>query len=430
MAGSIVAAGVWMSLDRPLRFGDAAMRSVAEGGAPRQATQTPGASATPGPGETATPEAPGDAPLGLAWGRTLDGDARFVEVDANARAWFRLADPGGGEDGVAVASLRRPVQQWADLETVVEDRHEEVLRLGTLRDFFAVDPAARRVWVGARYWVDGSWTTVSRDPSGVGGGLRHASRAVLDGESRAGVPWQAVVDCPTPGGCVEHGLDRFTAEGEIDAEIRFEPAPGAERDELLASHLLPLLDQTGQAWVVGRRAMVPLADLEAPLAYPPLADENGAPNAGYVTAATRRPDGAPLVFLWVERRDRPTLVHELSAIAWVADGWVEALPADVLTAAPFLSGDPSFDRVVAAAFDEAGRLWLAGNTGGVGVWSMEEQAWLARWSAAELGLPPDARIRDLAVGADGAVWLATSAGAWAGARPVVGTLYLPIVLVP
>jgi hypothetical protein len=260
--------------------------------------------------------------------------------------------------------------------------------------------------------------------------LRHDDRALLDAEGRAGVPWLAIVDCPTPGGCFEHGLDRFTADGEIDGELRFEPAPGAERDELLASHLLPQRGGTEAAWVVARREMAALIDLDVPLTYPPLVDENGAPNAGYATAAARLPDGAPLVFLWRERRDRPVLVHELIAIAWRDGAWEEVLSADELSTAPFLSGDPAFDRVVAASFDASDELWLAGNTGGLGLWSQEVGAWRASWSAEDLGLPADARIRDLDVAADGVAWLATSAGVWVGARPVAGTIFLPVALRP
>ena len=389
---------------------------------PLQATRTPDPSRTP------TPAGSGEPALGLVWRRAAEGDVRYVEVDGGARAWLRLADPGGGPDAVARLSARRPVERWASLETLTEARYEELLRLGRLRDFFDVDEEARRVWIGARHYVDGVWTTVSRDPTGVGGGLRHAERVMLDGEGRATVPWQANVDCPTPGGCVEHGIDRFTADGLLEEELRFEAVPGAEREELPASYLLG--DGVGEGWVAARREIVPHADWSAWMTYPPLVDDNGAPNAGYVTAATRSPDGAPLVLLWVERRDRPTLAHELSALSWTGEAWSEVLAPVQLAKAPFLSGDPAFDRIVAVAYDLSGRLWLAGQGGGLGLWSVSEGVWRASWSPEQLGLPTDARIRDVAVGGDGAVWLATSAGAWVGARPVAATLFIPRAGVP
>ncbi len=390
-----------------------ALPEATDGDAPQQATTTPGPSATPD-----------ELPLELTWREAVSGDARFVEVDPQGRAWLRISDPGGGPDTVAVASARRPAEVWPTLHAAVEARYEELLRSDTLRDFFAVDINARRVWVGPRYYADGAWTSVVTESPGAGGGSYHEDRVVLDDAGRAGIPWHAVVDCPTPGGCVEDGVDRFAFDGELEGGLRFDPAPGAARDELPACHLV---SAEGAAWIVARRALFRLDDLNVPIEYPPLVGAGGTPNAGYATAALRAADGSVLVFVWAERRDRPTLVHELTALAWDGTTWTIVLAADVLGAAPFFNGDSAFERVTAATFDTVGRLWIAGSTGGLGVWSFEESDWVASWLPVDLGIPDDARIRDVAVGSDGAVWLATSAGARLGARPIAGMNYLPRV---
>ncbi|RIL12269.1 hypothetical protein DCC79_02070 [bacterium] len=339
-----------------------------------------------------------------------------VAVDAGGGVWARaLAAPGSGwrslGDPVVGIDKGGKVRARGTLSTIVAQGHTGVVRTGTVEDLWAVDGAGR-VWVGARFHDGARWTVVGRDESGPDGATRLEARAILDGTGAAWVPFATASACPGTDPCDARGLAGFDARGRLGS-VTFEPLYEADAFGLADVHL-----RAGNAaapWAAARARIYALPETTGtpyPLLGPP-PNPGDLRNAGYAGAAARRADGGLDVFTWVERQVQTGVTYHVFRNRLDPDGSWEA--PDDLSAGPLFEGRVKTTRPAAAAWsppDAAGgapaALWLASSAGEVARW--RDGVWDVRFTGPEIGLTAGARIRDLAVGPDGTLWLAADDG--------------------
>jgi hypothetical protein len=418
-----------------------AIAAAGAGGATPEATVA-AADASPAPTEVASlptatfpssPTAPATATVpatpfipvvtrepGRAWVRQ-SGDAsplpaselRAVAVDGDGTVWWRVAGAPGTADQVVTRQADGTWQAEGTLAEAVARHAEAIRRQGSLDGFWAVDPVGR-IWIGPLYFQGGEWTIAAQDEEQSVGGQSYEDRAVVDATGRVWVPFQNTGPCPGLTACPAAGLRSMAVDDQPADSILFDPLPEADEYGLPSAFLV-----AGRA--AARRA---LHDLPEPAAvpYPELVDPaaqagppaGGVPrrNAGYATAATIRPDGRLQTFTWIEEDRGAGVAYRLAANTWNGTGWD---PPEDLGDGPLTPAGARFVRLVAAEHDPAGTLWLASSDGALAL--RRDGRWLDVFPAAELGLAPGERIRDITFGPDGAVWLATTAGGLTYAPP-------------
>jgi len=376
---------------------------------------------------------------GVTWGRGWPGTAqaqapearwsrhpfvqravRAVEVDGAGVVWARSAGSGGASDAVVAIGADGRTRYRGPLEALIETRFETVRRLGSVADLWAVDPGGR-VWLGPRFHDGSAWTVVARDGDGPLGRLRYDGRAFADADGQAWVPFTATRTCPGLDPCDLRGLRAFTAAGQR-SEIMLGPAYEADGWGVADVHLQGAGDGSAgfAARAASRLALYLLPAIE-PIPYPflgPPANPGDLRNAGYATAAAGRPDGRLQVFTWVELQLPEGAQYRIFANTWhggtTNPGWGD--PED-LADCPLVGGGARDVRIVAAAWGRAAAgaqgeaLWLASSAGGVA--QRRDGRWPLAFTAREIGLGATARIRDLAVGPDGTLWLAADDGLYA-----------------
>lgn len=340
-----------------------------------------------------------------------------VGIDARGTLWARsLAVPDTRwrtvNDRLIGIDAHGKVQARGTIASIVERSHAGVVRAGTVDDVWAVDGAGR-AWVGARFHDGSRWTVVGRDEIDPDGATRLEARAIVAADGLAWVPFTTAQACPGADPCDARGLAAFDGRGRRGG-LTFEPAYEADAFGLADVHLLkPTADIAPAA--VGRMRLYVLPDtigVAHPLLGPP-ADPGGLRNAGYAGAASRRADGTLDIFTWVELQAPEGVSHHVFRNRWQPSaGW--DVPDD-LSASPLFEGQTRNVRPSAAAWSpavpgegESPTLWLASSGGGVARW--RDGVWDARFEAADIGLPARSRIRDLAVGLDGTLWLAADDG--------------------
>lgn len=367
---------------------------------------------------------------------------RHVRVDTSGWVWVRMPGSGGGTSDLVlgIGPNGRPQVQGM-LGNVIAKRADAIRRQGDLADFWAVDLDGR-VWVGPSYFDGRSWTVVDRGGARELGTLRYDGRAAVDAKGLAWAPYIATPQCPGADPCDLRGLRAFDAKGLRDA-ITFEPMREADAYGVADVHLVPFSEASPQSptrksplAAAARTGLYTLPDPK-PLPYPflgPPASPTDLRNAGYATAAARHPDGRLVVLTWVEIQTRDGAEARVFANPFTeGKGWGES--EDWTLESPLVEGRAKGVRLVALAFaPDRGlggeELWAASSAGEVG--RRLDGAWGPHFTAGEIGLPAKARVRDVAVGADGTVWLATSDGlfSFGAIEPIglPGRVALPLVV--
>ncbi len=365
--------------------------------------------------------------------RLPGNDLHYVEAAGDA-VWLRVRRPDDQPDQV-VRVKPSPMLVYPSQRSAVDQNFELVRRQGTVRDLWALDDA-QRVWVGPSYSASPRvWTDLAVDEAQpAGGALRFETRALVDPEGQAAVPFAAETDCMgAPEPCAGQGLRGFAPTGQVAYDLRVLRSTDAGSFGLETLHLLPggrggafaaaaRPAQAGQAYAVSQMALYVLPNL-TPVDYPHLSvlapDGSTLRNAGYASAATLRPDGRLAAFTWVEAHAPPPsrdLSWHVYENVWTGAAW----EVTDLTTSPLFLGDARNDRVTAATYCPDGALWLA--TYGGAVASRHENTWEV---TAPPGNPDFAGVVDAACGSDGTVWMATENGLLQGVVGVPFPIYAP-----
>jgi hypothetical protein len=362
-----------------------------------------------------------------------------VAVDAAGAVWLRLGGARRLPTDLVIGIGRngRP-QLRAALTEVVAGRFEIIRRQGSLVDYWAVD-AGGRVWVGPTFFDGRAWTQLDRDSVSASGALLYDYRAAADAKGQAWAPWAVFPNCPSPEPCDQRGLRAFDAKGQ-QGDVAFAPLYEADAWGVADVHLLQAAGAAPTErlplYAAARAAFYRLPSVEGenyPFLGPPLLPTQ-LRNAGYATAAARRPDGRVQVITWVELQKPEAVEYRILANTWTeGQGW--DAPED-WTESPLVAGNARGVRLVVAAWSpvavaaDQATLWAASSAGGVA--RQVGGKWDLAFDAKEIGLTAGARIRDLAVGLDGTVWLATDQGVFTygelGPIPPPVRAYLPAVV--
>lgn len=361
-----------------------------------------------------------------------------VAVDAGGAVWLRLGGARRLPTDLVIGIGRngRP-QLRAALTDVVAGRFEIIRRQGSLTDYWAVD-AGGRVWIGPAFFDGRAWTALDQDSVSAAGTLRYDYRAAADAQGQAWVPWIVFPNCPSPEPCDQRGLRAFDAKGQQD-DVAFAPVYEADAWGIADVHFLPAAGAVPAErlplYAAARAAFYRLPDggENYPFLGPPLSPTQ-LRNAGYATAAARRPDGRVQVITWVELQKPEAVEYRILANTWTdGQGW--ETPED-WTDSPLVAGNARGLRLVATAWSpvtgaaDQAALWAASSAGGVA--RQVGGKWDLAFDAKEIGLAPGAHIRDLAVGLDGTVWLATDRGVFTYGEmapiPPPVRVYLPAVV--
>jgi len=364
-----------------------------------------------------------------------------VAVDAAGAVWVRSGGARRAANDLVLGISRtgRP-QVQGSVTTVVAGRFEIIRRQGDLADFWAVDGQGR-AWVGPTFYNGRVWTVVDRDTEAPVGALQYDYRTAADPTGLAWVPFIAYPSCPSPEPCDRRGLRAFDARGQANG-IVFEPMYEADAWKVADVHLVAAApggtDPTAKPtlFAAARTAFYRLPANEG-VSYPLLGPPSSPAqlrNAGYATAAARRPDGRAQVITWVELQRPEAVDYRIFANTWTdGQGWDS--PED-WTEAPLVGGDAKSLRIVAAAWSpvlgaaDQAALWVASSSGGVA--RRTGGKWVLLFGAEDVGLPDGARIRALAIGWDGTVWLASDTGLYTygeiAPMPPPARVYLPAAL--
>ncbi len=382
------------------------------------------------------------APAAQRWVRheLINPNVWDVAVDASGAIWARMGGTRRGPSDLVIGIARngRP-QVQSTLTDVVAGRFDAIRRQGDLPDFWSVDKD-NQIWIGPSFYNGRTWTVVDRDMTGAAGMLRYDYRALADASGLAWVPYAVFPACPGPDPCDQRGLRALDAKGQ-QASLLVTPLYEADAwgvadlRFVLAAGSGATPNQRPVPFAVARAALYRLPDT-APVSYPFLGPPSGPSqlrNAGYATAAARRPDGRLHVLTWVELQKPEGVEQRIFANTWTeGQGW--DTPED-WTDSPLVAGNAKAVRLIAAAWSpgspaaEQPVLWVAASSGSVA--RQRGGKWDLVFGANDIGLPPQSQIRDLAVGLDSTLWMATDAGLFSygeiGQIPPPARAYLPAV---
>ena len=366
-------------------------------------------------------------------------------------AWQRLSSPAGvryaarGSDGRVWLRALSDTEDWLQVyapdgrrllslssQALIEARWREIQAAGSLAEFWTVD-SQNRIWLGPRYFDGAGWRSLAQNRSGQGFRLTWSAVSGLDADGgTVWVPFRSERDCAEQGTCVDSGLQAFDSEGALEGRaIALASVPEADALGLREVYLPAGLERASVAVALGRSQLHQLSARPNAFDHPflgPPDEPGGLRNAGFLSTATQRPDGAPQAILWIEEQLREGLTWRTVTADWNdgAEAWglVEDLSAGPLTAA-----DPAHLRLVAADWrPEADGYWCASSEGSV-AFHRTEGGWESTFDRDAIGLPARARILDLAAGAEGRLWLVSDAGIWYfGPVPDRFTLRLPLLL--
>ncbi len=412
-------------------------------------TRSPTASPTAPP--TGTPTAVMPSPMPTAFPTRLPGrswrhfsranaplasdDVRRVSTDADGTAWVRVYLGERRPDGVVAALAHGPWRLYADLRQAVMRQSQDVRRLGVLEGFWAFNERGD-VWIGAEYFDGQSWRVEGADEWSPDGRVRLHQEVLVDRTGIARVPVETTVRCTGIAPCRIAGLRPYVAGRHLQGDLILDVDPTALRRGVPSVRLLANPAPAGApsgGWAVGHRALYPLPQVSG-VPFPVLLDVAMSPRyrtGGHATAACLRPDGRPVVFTWVERHSldpasRRTVSTHVYENQFAGETWAAVID---LSNSPLFPNGVGDDWVAAAAYGPDGERWLASARG---ILAAQNPAglWIDAFQAAEIGLPEGALVRDLAIGVDGTVWLATSAGLFAyGTVDPAGAvwyLYVPV----
>lgn len=399
-------------------------------------------------------ERPGPAESRIAFGHgqsaTVAGPARTTQTEGSY-AWRRLSSPIGTRYAARAADGRiwlrsrsgnldwlqafspdgRPLLSRASQDLIAAGARE-IRAAGSLAEIWTVD-AGGRIWLGPRVYDGSAWRVLAQDRDGQGFRLTWSEVSGLDADGEAvWVPFRSERSCAEQGTCVDIGLQAFDSDGPVAGRsVALADVPEAEALGLRAIYL-PDARGTASAAValarsqLHRRSERPGAE-DYPLLGPP-AEPGGLRNAGFLSTATQRPDGAPQALVWVEEQLPDGVTWRTVSAVWDDRAATWALLED-LGDGPLTADDPAHLRLVAAEWrPEADGLWCASTEGGVALRRLDG-GWESVHDRGTIGLPADARILDLAAGADGRLWLVSDAGVWYyGPPPERILLQLPLLL--
>lgn len=323
--------------------------------------------------------------------------------------WIRF-DPLGADETLAVGPEGLILTRGPTRELIASG-HPRVRAEGSLRDFWSID-AAGRIWLGPAYHDGKAWRVLARDGRRGESQYRFEPQTLLDAGDQAWVPYEIERSCGDPDGCLIRGLQAFGPEGPRSGVFEFDTRSEADAYGLPWYFLLPMSGGRNASPVaLGRQALYRLPNpqpVDLPLLGTPV--PGGLRNSGYTTLAMRDEAGRPQVFTWVELQGRETVTPSLRVQSWEESraAWTE--PVELLDL-PFSGSDPSTLRLVAGDRSPDGAaLWLAASDGGVA--NREGGAWTRHFGRETIGLSSAARILDLAVGPDDAVWLVATDGVY------------------
>ncbi len=183
------------------------------------------------------PRMPHDAPphpIVAASGPLLpSGSIRFISIDAVGTVWFRIANANGAADRVVAIDRDNHRHDFVNLRAVIDARHDDIVRLGSLLDFWAVDKVGR-VWTGPRFRDATKWVEVARDRSYPGGSIALEERVVIDADGTAWEPYRItrrVSDGCCPQWCRTCGIQGFWRSDPGDHDVG-----GLRPDNTRSSH--------------------------------------------------------------------------------------------------------------------------------------------------------------------------------------------------
>jgi hypothetical protein len=152
--------------------------------------------------------------------------------------------------------------------------------------------------------------------------------------------------------------------------------------------------------------------------------DTGLRNAGYASAATVSPSGQLQVITWLERDTGTTVEYQILLNTLADTGWL----VEDLTGSPLLGGDTEFESIVGMDYCPDGALWLATAAGAIGVRSDGERpdgAWTVYPEGSGV-VEEGVIVSDIGCGPGGAVWIGTQSGllGYGFERPPV-RIYVP-----
>jgi len=343
--------------------------------------------------------APPHPPVAASGPLLPSGAIRFISIDAIGTVWFRVENPTGALDRVVAIDRDGRRYDFASLRAVVETRHDDIVQLGSLLDFWAVDRAGR-VWIGPRYHDGSRWVEVARDRSYPGGSIALDERVVVDTDGTAWVPFRITRECPVGGACNGLGIAGYSASGDLVREIAM-----SEVSELTTRDFPPVrfvaLPQ-GELFAVAARTAYALPS-GVPIDLPGFIPDpvTGLRPAGFASAAMANGDDMA-VYTWcgkvVSGPDPAVIELQRTGSTWRSFD---------LSASPLFRLGIDGRFITAAVYRVDGALWLASSAGEVAL--REGSTWTLLFTNANspVGYP----IRTMVVDGAGGLWIGTSRGA-------------------
>ncbi len=338
-------------------------------------------------------------PMVAASGPLLpSGSIRFISIDAVGTVWFRIANANGAADRVVAIDRDNHRHDFANLRAVIDARHDDIVRLGSLLDFWAVDKVGR-VWTGPRRDAT-KWVEVARDRSYPGGGIALEERVVIDADGTAWVPYRITRECPMGVACNGVGIAGYKASGDLTQEITMSEVSELTTRDLPIVRFIAL--PQGDVMAVAARTAYTLPS-GTPTELTGFTPDpvTGLRTAGFASAATAKGADAA-VYTWHERiatSPNPAVLElQRAGSAWRGTD---------LSASPLFRLGTDGRFVTAAVYRDDGALWLASSDGEVAL--REGSTWTLHFS--NTNSPVGYPIRAMAVDSAGGVWIGTSRGA-------------------
>ncbi len=372
-----------------------------------------------------TPTALPTRPPGRTWRQFTTANApleannvRRVTTDAEGTAWARIYRGPHRADAVVAAQARGTWRAYADLRQAVTRQADRVRRLGVLAGFWAFNERGD-IWIGAEHFDGLRWRVEGSDEWTPDGRLRLQQEVIVDRTGIARVPFETQLSCRGTAPCRLAGLRPYVFGRHLQGDIMVDADPTAWRRGIPALRLLANPAPAGTlagGWAVAHRALYPVPQPNG-VPYPVILDIAMSPRhrtSGHATAACLRPDGRPVVFTWVERHgldaaSRRIISYHVYENQFAGETWATVIDFSI---SPLFPAGVRDDWVAAAAYGPGGERWLASAGGWLAVQN-SAGLWSDAFAPREIGLPEGASINDLAVGVDGTVWLATTAGLFA-----------------